>query len=72
MAKKHKGQSTWSLGEPILDASKCSVVNPRLFQDPDRRIHLLYLVLKIFTPATPFPISLCKWQRIWNSKKYFF
>ena len=46
MAKKHKGQSAWSLGESILDTSKYSVGNPMLFQDPSGRIHLLYVALK--------------------------
>jgi hypothetical protein len=31
MAKKHKGKSSWGLGESILDASQYSVGNPRLF-----------------------------------------
>jgi hypothetical protein len=56
MVKKHKGKSTWGLGEPILVASKYSIGNPRLFQGPDRRIHQLYVALKVFIPATPFPI----------------
>lgn len=45
-AKKPKDQSTWSLGESILDTSKYSVGNPMLFQDPGGRIHLLYVALK--------------------------
>jgi len=46
MAKKTKDQSTWGPGESILDASKYSVGNPMLFQDPNGRIHLLYVALK--------------------------
>ena len=45
-AKKTKDQSTWGSGETILDASKYSVGNPILFQDPGGRIHLFYVALK--------------------------
>ena len=41
--KKH---NYWSLAESILDVGKYSIGNPVLFQDPGRRIHLQFLVLK--------------------------
>jgi hypothetical protein len=46
LAKKHQGSNTWSSGNSILDTGKYSAGNPVLFQDPDGRIHLLYVVLK--------------------------
>jgi predicted neuraminidase len=46
IAIKKKGRSTWGMGKTILNNSKYSVGNPVLFQDPDGRIHLLYVALK--------------------------
>lgn len=45
-AKKPKDHSTWGLSESILNTSKFSLGNPMLFQDPEGRIHLLYVAIK--------------------------
>jgi predicted neuraminidase len=46
LAKKDKDQNTWNPSQSILDTGNYSAGNPILFQEPDGRIHLLYVVLK--------------------------
>jgi predicted neuraminidase len=43
---KPKGHKIWTSSKPALNTGKYSAGNPVLFQDPEGRIHLLYVVLK--------------------------
>jgi predicted neuraminidase len=46
LAKKLPDRSKWNPTESILETGKYSAGNPVLFQDPNGRIHLLYVLLK--------------------------